>query len=648
MPYVTIDGQNYILDEKETHWSISDFSHSLKVQFVVASADIKSDTRKKLLDEYRDDGRIKFLFEATGIFEKGVPTGELTYEADRNEASYSYLNKEGLDYGPNFFGTICYRDAQVVLEGELKPTYEEFPVFLIKAALRFDPQELDWSQYRFKSLEESADANPETVRFLELLNPDFGELPDSIYRYVHLEELTILNKRDYWDQTKLLLSSLGERLGQLKYLKSISINRASITALPSSMESLQNLELLNFSQCELRAVPDVIWKLPKLNFLMLSGNHISSMPEMINLPMLKTLAIENNQLKTLPEALAAQPKLNTIRASGNPFESLPDRFSYFRGLELDIKEKKKLLDTSYPGADGKGITDWDDSLYTADADEGLMAPVDEIIKQNKLAKVKKPLRSLIKRSVGFLQTAAEDYTDLGNHRFGGRPDLPEDVPYPTFFDGEEDRAIHYEFIAQINCEQIASLQAYLPRTGTLFFFFKSFHFFGTADDDIARVIYVEDNLNLSSGTRFDLAETDFFELFGGQYSPFKAEAFPVVSAPSFYAIRENSYLLDGKAKALRGQDELMEELYERFEEPLAGLQPVDHGVNVYGFTQHESPELQAALSQKGNPADWVVLLTVKSRGDFMWGDAGDLFFVMHKSDLAKQDFSRVFVTMESS
>jgi len=31
-----------------------------------------------------------------------------------------------------------------------------------------------------------------------------------------------------------------------------------------------------------------------------------------------------------------------------------------------------------------------------------------------------------------------------------------------------------------------------------------------------------------------------------------------------------------------------------------------------------------------------------------WGDAGDLFFVIHKSDLAKGDFSNVFITMESS
>ncbi|ETZ23798.1 DUF1963 domain-containing protein [Pedobacter sp. V48] len=73
-----------------------------------------------------------------------------------------------------------------------------------------------------------------------------------------------------------------------------------------------------------------------------------------------------------------------------------------------------------------------------------------------------------------------------------------------------------------------------------------------------------------------------------------------------------------------------------------------HTINAYGFIQHEAPELQASLKLKGNPEDWIILLKVGSTGDFMWGDAGDLFFVIHKSDLTKGDFSNVFVTIESS
>ena len=186
------------------------------------------------------------------------------------------------------------------------------------------------------------------------------------------------------------------------------------------------------------------------------------------------------------------------------------------------------------------------------------------------------------------------------------------------------------------------------RSPILFFFFKSIHFFGYNNQDLAKVLYVDDNDTLLSGKRFELKEDDFFELPNGTYTPFKADAFAAVSVPSFYAHYQNTYLFEGKAKSLADQEELLEDLYESYVEPVLFLQEFDHAVNSYGFTQHESPELQAALNHKGNPQDWVILLHVKSRGDFQWGDAGDLFFVIHKSDLAKRDFSHVFVTLESS
>jgi hypothetical protein len=66
------------------------------------------------------------------------------------------------------------------------------------------------------------------------------------------------------------------------------------------------------------------------------------------------------------------------------------------------------------------------------------------------------------------------------------------------------------------------------------------------------------------------------------------------------------------------------------------------------------PHAQACYSTTTKPSflrkpeDWIILLKVDSSGDFMWCDAGELFSVMHESDLAKTDFSNVFVTLESS
>lgn len=646
--YFKIDGENYPIDFQKSQWFIAKLGNTLATEIFLSSPDIKRDQQKNLLSEYQDDGQIKISLEALGIFDRGVPLGKFDYKEDKDEVNYIYFRKEGLEYTLDFFGSVSYENGWVYIKGELKPPYDKNPVFILDAAVSFDPSDLDWRDYRFKSLEETATADPMQVRLLEITNPSFQSLPAEIFEFVHLEQLSIVNKTDYWDNTLLPLENLTEQFGLLQNLKGLSINKASIKRLPESFTALVQLDNINLSLCQLEQLPDTIWKLPNLQYLILTGNKLTTIPEEIELPALLTLNVEDNKLHTLPEILTKQAKIRLVRASGNPFDYLPESFSFFKGLELSMPEKKKLLDISYKGADGKGTITWDDAAYQAQNDKAAIAPVEELIKAHKLTKYKKPLLSLIKRTVGFRQTGQEDYDEVGNHRFGGRPDLPKHIDYPIFYDKDEKKQFHYEFIAQINCEHIAHLQDYLPRSGSLFFFFKSIHFFGYDTSNLAHVIYVEYNNTLSSGQRFELREEDFFELWDGQYSAQKAEAFARVSTPSFFAYYQNSYLFEGKAKSLADKEELLEDLYDPYEEEVSSLKEFDHAINSYGFTQHESPELQAALNQKGNPQDWVILLLVKSRGDFQWGDAGDLFFVIHKSDLAKRDFSNVFITMESS
>ena len=73
-------------------------------------------------------------------------------------------------------------------------------------------------------------------------------------------------------------------------------------------------------------------------------------------------------------------------------------------------------------------------------------------------------------------------------------------------------------------------------------------------------------------------------------------------------------------------------------------------INGYTFTQHESPETQAANELGGRPDEWVCLLELDSHMDvgFCFWDAGTLTFVIHQEDLRRNDFSRVHVSLESS
>ena len=70
----------------------------------------------------------------------------------------------------------------------------------------------------------------------------------------------------------------------------------------------------------------------------------------------------------------------------------------------------------------------------------------------------------------------------------------------------------------------------------------------------------------------------------------------------------------------------------------------------YTFTQHESPETQAANKMGGTPEEWVSLLKLgydKQVGFCFW-DAGTLTFTIHQEDLRRVDFSNVQVSLESS
>src|SRR5690606_31296302 len=200
---VTIDGTNYPINATETRWFIGKMNHSLVTEIVITATDVTVDTQKGLLDEYKSDGRIKLSLDAIGIFYQGVPTGEFNFEEDKNNNTHKYITKEGLDYRLKFYGTVAYRDSGVFLHGELKPAYGDGPVFLLEAAVTLDPGTLDWNHYGFKSLEETLGADPKQVRHLEITNPTFTALPTEVYGFTNLEYLTVVNKRDYWDQTLL-------------------------------------------------------------------------------------------------------------------------------------------------------------------------------------------------------------------------------------------------------------------------------------------------------------------------------------------------------------------------------------------------------------------------------------------------------------
>lgn len=634
--------------EEETSVGTTSFTHQFGFTLVGKVADPTAASKGRLTSENNKAGEIQFPIYFSGGYGTGSgPEARLEFEEDKCNEPYINASIKGTEYGLRFSGLVEITDGWVSVRGRLACSYDRAqPAFDVEVRRPFAAGDIDWTQYTFASLAEVESAPPEVVRFAAFKNADLGEIPESLLRCKELKRLSIPSRGGAGAAPFAVPSTLGE-LTQLTHL---DLSGRQLDSLPECVGDLHQLETLNLGGCGLSQLPDKIWRLPRLQYLFLDGNRLALIPESIDLPGLYSLDVQKSLLRTIPASLAAQPKLRTLKLTGNPLDSVPDVFNDCAvTLELPIKDKRRLLDYEYRGADGKGTVNWDEDAFYVRSDPERARAAADWLAASELAAHAEALHFLLKRGVGLAEAGGEDYGVVGGHRFGGMPDLPPTISYPRF--SGDDGPLAYEFIGQINCEELAPLQDYLPRTGMLYFFLSTIHdLYGGDSSRAARVLHFDGPAtDLRSGRDQHVAKDEYYEMTEDAYPALKVVAAPLTSPPEFFAARQNPHLFRGPAAELRGAVEDMDGLreYDGFDDLSAGG-PFGFEVNAYAFTQHEDPEHQVSLHQKGVPEDWTILLKVGSRGGFMWGDAGDLSYVIHKSDLAKGDFSNVHCTLESS
>lgn len=221
-------------------------------------------------------------------------------------------------------------------------------------------------------------------------------------------------------------------------------------------------------------------------------------------------------------------------------------------------------------------------------------------------------------------------------RFGGRPYWPKGMEYPHTPDG----APMY-LLAQLNLAEMPAIPGY-PSSGMLQFFI--------ADDDCMGLKFCEGleetirGNSDGSGSRvvfhreivedIALLEQDLPQVSDAEFMPLEDEY-----ALSF--TREDQLPLHtdhrfGPAVAALGEihDDVMEKLWEESE---ATTQ-----TRLGGYAYFTQDDPRYALE----PGEWLLLFqmdTDDTEGvEIMWGDSGVGNWFIHRDDLAKQDFSRVW------
>lgn len=552
------------------------------------------------------------------FYDKTDEAHRVVQEPQTRPATFDFrLYERGFAWD-RFQGEVTLTPSLVEIRGVMKAySGDGADSVAIHVRKAFEPGEVMLKPHTYTSLAEAAEVPPERVQRLliaqpwERGTPKFDAFPPEILRFSRLEFLSLqFAYPEYAPFTALpdAFCALGE-------LKELFIRNSSIAQLPEDFGALAQLEVLSMEHGKLERLPDSICKLARLQRLLLNGNALERLPECIgDLPALRLLAVEKNPFVSLPASLKKIEKVNLERK--------------LQALYQDIAYRK---DIDVPVAPAQFLAQGDDR-YTE-----LLAVA---CGKHKLKRYLPALLRVARRTVRYRTTEPEDYAHKGNTRFGGAPDLPPGMAFPLSEGGS-----HWRFYAQLNLAEVAPLQPYLPREGMLYFF-------GEDQESLEKSLVVHSTAPLESLVTYAYPEDVQFEngFADDLYPGLKAFAEATVSVPNLYRAQDRWTGRDAVLMKIE-ENEKLQKAYWALDEELSGKEESCHLVNAHVFTQHKTPEEQASDAKGGLPGEWINLLTLESDrrpNGFCFWDAGTLTYSIHMKDLALGDFSRVFVSLESS
>jgi len=254
-------------------------------------------------------------------------------------------------------------------------------------------------------------------------------------------------------------------------------------------------------------------------------------------------------------------------------------------------------------------------------------------------------------AIAYITTAQDDYSQKGNTRFFGLPDLPPGVEYPRV-DAQKKapEGNLYKFIAQINCAELSGMQEYFPKRGILYFFVKSVWL--PLEENFPHLVfyYDGDTESLTSALHLGIRPQDIFDVYHDYDSPYNETPFRVRIAPFVSILNDEEGVNEGyyveyppaieDAPLSELNQALQARLNIHHEMELFSAHSQDvHTTNAQIRHMHDDgPYVQAAKALGGKPEDYVILLNTDSYG----ADADELYFVIAKDRLKALDFSRVY------
>ena len=267
-----------------------------------------------------------------------------------------------------------------------------------------------------------------------------------------------------------------------------------------------------------------------------------------------------------------------------------------------------------------------------------------------LARVADQLAGLALPCIGLESKATkDDEIPLGASKFGGQPDLPEDVSWPSWNDQP------LAFLCQINLASASKLDTdkLLPATGLLSFFYvadQSTWGFDPQDRGSWSVQYFADAELKRTPWPEDLDEEAY-------YTTCKLEYKRRATIPGWETKMVDDLKLseDEQEKffdfteAFTDEDDPFHHLLGHPQEIQGAMQLecqlASNGLYCGDATGYNDPLAEAL---KSGQSDWRLLMQIDSdeNADWMWGDVGRLYFWMTSDDLNARNFSNCWMILQ--
>ena len=264
---------------------------------------------------------------------------------------------------------------------------------------------------------------------------------------------------------------------------------------------------------------------------------------------------------------------------------------------------------------------------------------EQLIRQHAPARLQDAVIERLLPAIALTATRADDADiAIGASKFGGAPDVPAGFAWPMW------NELPLSFMAQINLAEIApfDIEDKLPSSGLLLFFYCLNEDGGWPWGELKdvggwRVFHFEGEL-----TRADV--------------PVEAQSPEMVNtatiAPQIFCdVPNNLYWIDGEAIEKLDESEVKEnrkceKFLESLQTPRRSLKMLCHPVVI----QHDARCETVWMTKRDAPDDWIVLLQMDGDDelDWMWGDAGAMFYLMHRDDLANRDFDKCWLNAQCS